>query len=653
MPSGKRGFFEKNTTVLDAARSLGVDLDSVCGGRAICGRCQIEVSEGEFAKLAISSKKSHISSFNMSEKKYSKRKPLDNKRRLGCQSKIINDIVIDVPPESQLHQQLVRKEFEAIDITINPITRLYYLKLENITSDEFDNKTENIIHDLLKKDWSLDNIKLVCPLDKATIKALYKAQGFTVAIRNNKELIALWPDLKEKIYGAAIDIGSTTIAINLCNLKDGTIVSNQGSMNPQIRFGEDLMSRVSYCMQNPGSEKELTKTVRKAINDLIKKACEHAGLLQDDILEITIVGNPVMHHLFLGFDPVPLGVAPFRLKTNKALYLNAKELEIEINPEAGIYVLPCLAGHVGADAAAVILAEKPYNQKEMNLIVDVGTNAEIIVGNREKLLAASSPTGPAFEGAQINSGQRAAPGAIERVRINPKNFEARYKVIGSELWSNNPKFSDSIKKIGVTGICGSGIIEAVAEMYLVGIINEDGLINNSETLKTERVINNGRTFSYVLSKGTPDIIITQNDIRAIQLAKAALYAGAKLLMDKLNIKQIDKIRFAGAFGSHIDVKYAMILGMIPDCVIECVSSAGNAASTGARMALLDTISRDEIQKETLKIEKIETAVESKFQEYFVNAMAIPHKVDDFKELKKIVNLPEKMPALKLKRRKRR
>jgi len=424
-------------------------------------------------------------------------------------------------------------------------------------------------------------------------------------------------------------------------------------MNPQIRFGEDLMSRVSYCMQNPGSEKELTKTVRKAINDLIKKACEHAGLLGNDILEITIVGNPVMHHLFLGFDPVPLGVAPFRLKTNKALYLNAKELEIEINPEAGIYVLPCLAGHVGADAAAVILAEKPYNQKEMNLIVDVGTNAEIIVGNREKLLAASSPTGPAFEGAQINSGQRAAPGAIERVRINPKNFEARYKVIGSDLWSNDPKFRDSIKKIGVTGICGSGIIETVAEMYLAGIINEDGLIIDSKTLQTEKVINNGRTFSYVLSKGTPDIIITQNDIRAIQLAKAALYAGAKLLMDKLNIKQIDKIRFAGAFGSHIDVKYAMILGMIPDCVIENVSSAGNAASTGARMALLDTDSRDEIQKETLKIEKIETAVEKNFQEYFVNAMAIPHKVDDFKELKKIITLPEKMPALKLKRRKRR
>jgi len=653
MPSGKRGFFEKNTTVLDAARSLGVDLDSVCGGRAICGRCQIEVSEGKFAKLAISSNKKNITPINESEKKYSKRKHLSQDRRLGCQSKIINDIVIDVPPDSQLHQQLVRKEFEATDITINPITRLYYLNLENIKSDELHKNTKKTITDLLKKDWSLKNIKFASLSDKKIVQLINNSKGCTVAIRNDSELIAVWPNLKENIYGAAIDIGSTTIAINLCNLKDGSIVSNQGSMNPQIRFGEDLMSRVSYCMQNPGSATELTATVRKAINDLIRKACEDTGLMLDDILEITIVGNPVMHHLFLGFDPIPLGVAPFHLKTNKALYLKASELDIKINSQAAIYVLPCLAGHVGADAAAVILAEKPYNQEAMNLIVDVGTNAEIIVGNNQKILAASSPTGPAFEGAQINSGQRAAPGAIERVRINPKNFEAKFKVIGSDLWSNHPEFNNSIKTIGISGICGSGIIEAVAEMYLSGIINEDGLINDPKKLKTDRVINNGRTFSYVLNKGTPDIIITQNDIRAIQLAKAALYAGAKLLMDKLNIKQIDKIRFAGAFGSHIDVKYAMILGMIPDCIIEHVSSAGNAASTGARMALLDTLSRHEIQEETLKIEKIETAVEKKFQEYFVNAMAIPHKSDDFLELNKIVTLPEKMPAAKLKRRKRR
>ena len=265
-------------------------------------------------------------------------------------------------------------------------------------------------------------------------------------------------------------------------------------------------------------------------------------------------------------------------------------------------------------------------------------------------MAAASPTGPAFEGAQINSGQRAAPGAIERVRINPENFEPKFKVIGSEYWSDEIEFEESIKKIGITGICGSGIIEAVAGMYLAGIISQDGLMNASLITKTEHLIQQGRTFSYFLHRGTPEVLITQNDIRAIQLAKAALYAGAKLLMDKLGVEKVDKIRLAGAFGSHIDVKYAMILGMIPDCKIDMVTSAGNAASTGARMALLDTVSRDEIENEIRKIEKIETAIETKFQEYFVHAMAIPHQIDDFSELSKIVNLPEKIISQNPKRR---
>ena len=326
---------------------------------------------------------------------------------------------------------------------------------------------------------------------------------------------------------------------------------------------------------------------------------------------------------------------------------------MDIHPQAEIYVLPCLAGHVGADAAAVILTEKPYDQKKMNLIVDVGTNAEIVVGNEDQILAASSPTGPAFEGAQINSGQRAAPGAIERVRINPSDLKARFKVIGSDLWSDDPDFKESIKNIGITGICGSGIIEAVAEMYLSGIISTDGLMNEEAAKDNECLFKDGRTYSYMLYDGEQKIIVTQNDIRAIQLAKAALYAGARLLMDKLDIKKIDKIRFAGAFGSHIDVKYAMVLGLIPDCDLDEVSSAGNAASTGARTALLDIKSRREIEKEVKKIEKIETATEPLFQEYFVGAMSIPHNSDPFDELSKIVKLPQKKTVKTTKKRRRR
>ena len=302
-------------------------------------------------------------------------------------------------------------------------------------------------------------------------------------------------------------------------------------------------------------------------------------------------------------------------------------------------MLPCIAGHVGADAAAVTLSEGPHRQEEMMLIVDVGTNAEIVLGNSTRVVAASSPTGPAFEGAEISGGQRAAPGAIERVRIDPETLEPKYRVIGSELWSDEPGFAESVQATGVTGICGSGIIEVIAEMYLAGIISEDGVVDGSLTERSPRIVANGRTFSYVLKEGEPKITITQNDVRAIQLAKAALYAGTKLLMEKQNTEHVDRIHFAGAFGSFIDPKYAMVLGLIPDCDLEKVSAVGNAAGAGARMALLNRGYRREIEETVSRIEKIETALEPKFQEHFVYAMALPNKVDPFPKLASVVKLP--------------
>jgi len=303
-------------------------------------------------------------------------------------------------------------------------------------------------------------------------------------------------------------------------------------------------------------------------------------------------------------------------------------------------VLPCIAGHVGADTAGVILAERPDLRAELSLLVDVGTNAEIVLGNRERLLACSSPTGPAFEGAQISGGQRAAPGAIERVRIDPATLEPRFKIIGSDLWSNEPGFEQAVAATGITGICGSGIIEVIAEMYLAGIINQDGVVVGSLAARSPRVFASGRTFSYLLHRGATTLQISQNDVRAIQLAKAALYAGIKLLMEELGIEQVDRIRLAGAFGAHIDVKYAMVLGMIPDCDLAQVTSAGNAAGAGARIALLDVEARSQIEQLVRRVEKIETAMEPRFQQHFVEAMAIPHKTAPYKKLREAVRLPE-------------
>jgi uncharacterized 2Fe-2S/4Fe-4S cluster protein (DUF4445 family) len=639
-PSGKRGRFPVGTPVLNAARQLGVDVDSVCGGRAICGRCQVMVSEGEFAKFGVSSRADRLSDVTDVERRYDRVKGLKADRRLSCQAQILGDVVVDVPAASQVHHQVVRKAHEVRDIELDPVIQLCVVDVEQPDMEKPTGDLQRLLESL-SREWDFHD--LVCDLH--VLQSLQKALRdgkwqVTVAVRRGSRIVGVWPGFRERVHGIALDIGSTTIAAHLCDLTDGEVLSSAGMMNPQIRFGEDLMSRVSFCMQNANGAAQLTAAVREAVNELIVQVTEQEQLSPDDVMEITLVGNPVMHHLALGIDPVNLGVAPFALATDGAASLRAEELQLDIHPGGHIYALPCIAGHVGADTAAVILAEAPHLRDDITLIVDVGTNAEIVLGNRERLLAASSPTGPAFEGAQISSGQRAAPGAIERVRINPDTLEPRFRVIGSELWSDEPGFNEVIEKTGVTGICGSGIIEAVAEMLLAGIISRDGVVNGECSERSTRVRADGRTFSYTLFDGEPGVHINQTDIRAIQLAKAALYAGARLLMERFGTDKVDRIRLAGAFGNHIDVKYAMVLGMIPDCDLSQVSSAGNAAGTGARIALLNKTSRDEISTLVRRVEKIETAVAANFQEHFVNALAIPNRVDSFPLLRQQVQLPE-------------
>ncbi|MEO1491774.1 MAG: ASKHA domain-containing protein [Pseudomonadota bacterium] len=654
-PSGKRGRFAPGTPILQAARSLGVDLDSVCGGRGICSKCQITPSYGEFPKHGVTVAEGALSEWNKVEERYKSKRGLIDGRRLGCQATVQSDIVIDVPPESQVHKQIVRKRAEAREIVMDPATKLYYVEVAEPDMHNPKGDLERLL-DALWEQWQLANIIG----DLRTLQSLQPALRdgewkVTVAIytgrgRSDGRIIQVWPGFYDgTIYGVAFDIGSTTIACHLCDLVTGEVKASSGLMNPQIRFGEDLMSRVSYSMMNRGGAEEMTKAVREAINALIGQVAAEARIDRTDIVEGVLVGNPVMHHLFLGVDPKELGWAPFALATSNSLTLWAKEIALDMHPDARLYVLPCIAGHVGADAAAVALSEAPHRAEEMTLIVDVGTNAEIILGDRRRLLACSSPTGPAFEGAQISGGQRAAPGAIERVRIDPVTKEPRFKIIGSDLWSDDGGFAASAGGQGITGICGSGIIEVIAEMRIAGIISEDGVIQSRDAMGGHaRIVEDGRTWSYVLhdgsAEGGPLIAVTQADVRAIQLAKAALYAGARLLMDKMEIETVDRVILAGAFGAHISPLHAMVLGMIPDCEVDKVVSAGNAAGTGARMALLNSAARREIEHIVGTIEKIETAVEERFQEHFVNAIAVPHKTAAFPNLTQHVSLPEVAPA---------
>ncbi|MBZ9742492.1 MULTISPECIES: ASKHA domain-containing protein [unclassified Mesorhizobium] len=651
MPSGKRGRFPVGTPVLDAARQLGVYVESVCGGRATCGRCQIEVQEGNFAKHKITSSNDHISPKGPKEERYERVRGLPERRRLSCSAQILGDLVIDVPQDTVINAQTIRKDADTRVIARDTAIRMCYVEIEEPDMHKPLGDLDRLKIALMK-DWGFKNLEFDFYL-LPQVQGILRKGNWTATAAIHKDadsdiarVIALWPGLKNEAYGLACDIGSTTIAMHLVSLLSGRVAASSGTSNPQIRFGEDLMSRVSYVMMNPDGREGMTVAVREAISSLADKVCAEGNVQRNDILDSVFVGNPIMHHLFLGIDPTELGGAPFALAVSGAVRIKASDIGLKLNQGARLYMLPCIAGHVGADAAAVTLSEGPHRQDEMMLIVDVGTNAEIVLGNRTRVVAASSPTGPAFEGAEISGGQRAAPGAIERVRIDPETLEPKYRVIGSELWSDEPGFLDSVQATGVTGICGSGIIEIVAEMYLAGIISEDGVVDGSLALRSPRVVANGRTFSYVLKEGSdslqedgPKITITQTDVRAIQLAKAALYAGTKLLMEKQNTEHVDRIHFAGAFGSFIDPKYAMVLGLIPDCDLDKVSAVGNAAGAGARMALLNRGYRREIEETVSQIEKIETALEPKFQEHFVYAMALPNKVDPFPKLSAAVKLP--------------
>jgi len=648
MPSGKRGNFPVGTPILDAARELGVYVESVCGGRGICGRCQVAPEFGKFAKHKIESAAENISEWSPKEARYTdKRGALKDGRRLSCSATVQGPLVVDVPADTVVNQQTIRKAADTRWIERNPAVQLCYVEIEEPDMHKPLGDLDRV-KQALEEDWGFEDILVAQQILPEVQKTLRTGKwAVTAAIHQDMEssrptMIALWPGLKNEAYGIACDIGSTTIAMHLSSLLSGATVASAGTSNPQIRFGEDVMSRVSYVMMNPDGQKAMTKAVRDAINDLIGQVCAEAEIDREDILDSVFVGNPIMHHLFLGIDPTELGGAPFALAVSGAVHTWASELDLMMNEGTRVYIIPCIAGHVGADAAAATLSEAPNKAEELTLLVDVGTNAEIVLGMRDRTLACSSPTGPAFEGAEISCGQRAAPGAIERVRIDPVTLEPRIRIIGVEQWSDEPGFVEAAAETGVTGICGSGIIEVMAEMFLAGVIDTDGVLNGTHAETNPRIFDDKRTFSYRLweTEDGPDITVSQNDVRAIQMAKAALYAGVKLLMEKHGATQVAKISLAGAFGTFIDPKYALVLGLVPDCEIEKVRAVGNAAGTGARMALLNRDHRRDIEATVRQIEKIETALEPDFQMHFVNAMAFPNKVDAFPRLEAEVPLPK-------------
>jgi uncharacterized 2Fe-2S/4Fe-4S cluster protein (DUF4445 family) len=640
-PSGLEGTVADGTTVLAAARQLGVDLDTVCGGRGICGRCQVTPGVGRFAKWAITAGPSALGALAIIETDYHGHRPLSPGNRLGCAARVVGDAVVDVPASSQVHRPVVRKELDLGRIVVDPAFSLLYVEVPAVRLGQAISAA-GAIRDAVADQHGTARPALANDLLPELHRILASDGGaVTVAVHHDggDTIVALWPGYVDTAFGVAIDVGSTTIAGHLCDLSTGEVLATAGQMNPQIRFGEDLMSRVSYVMMNPGGERELTAAARAAIDDLIGQLLAAAGCARDRILEVVLVGNPIMHHVLLGIDPTPLGTAPFVLATDEAVTGSAADLDLDL-PNARSYAGPCIAGHVGADMAAAMLAEGPHRSLGMQLLVDIGTNAEIVLGDRHRQLAASSPTGPAFEGAQISCGQRATVGAIEHVRIDADTLEPECQVIGG---GSTP-----------TGVCGSGIIDAVAEMFLTGIIDADGTIRGDLAARTPRIVADGRTFAYVLhERDGARLAITQNDVRAIQLAKAALRAGIELLLEHAGSPEITDIRLAGAFGSHIDPVHAMVLGLVPDCPRDQIRAVGNSAGAGAVQALLSRRMRAEMEQAVRGVVKIETATEPRFQELFVAAMAFPHATAATPHLAGMVDLPARRRTGPAGRRRRR
>ena len=645
-PSGIRGRVKKGTTILEAAQKFSVDLNSICGARGRCSKCQVELTFGEFNKLNIRSKETSVSERNETELIYRTKFHLSEERRLGCQTKILGDLVVDVPEDSQIHKQIIKKETSLRDFSLNTSVKAFYVQVSEPQLDSLESDFERLKISL-KDDWNIQGVTCSVRVLKDLQEKLRRGNwGITVLLYYKENTVPEIVDIHSgyseiPAFGVAIDLGSTSIAATLCDLNSGKIVGSMGIMNPQIRYGEDVMSRVSYCMMEGKGLATLNNSVIQGINELTRKIAEKHGIKLDSVFEIVFVANPIMHHLLLGIDPKELGQAPFPLAFSDSLNIKSEDIGIILNPESYVYTVPCIGGHVGADAASVLIAEQPQKLKDTTtLLIDIGTNAEILLAKGEEIFACSCPTGPALEGAQISAGQRAAPGAIERVRIDPITKEPRFKVIGCEQWSNEEGFSENVSGVGVTGICGSGIIEAVAEMRLAGLLDANGLIGSAAQTGSNRCTSSERTNSYLLySDNKVSLSITNMDIRAIQLAKAALHASFKILLEKSRVNKIDSILLAGAFGSQISPEHALIIGLVPDAQVSQIVASGNSAGAGAIIALLDVSSRREISSLVRKVHKIETAVEPSFQKHFVEGSAFPDNSSSHPELFKLKELP--------------
>lgn len=672
-PSGRRGEVETGINLIEASRQLGVDIEALCGEKKVCGKCKVRIETGTFQKYGLTSGLDHVSDWQDEEDKFITPAERELGFRLACAAKVTGDLLVFVPEESRAGKQVVSKAARDIPIEWNPAVKLHTVTCMPPTFEEPTADFERMCSEL-EKAYDLKDLRADLMTLRKLPSVIRKGKWtITAAVWNGQEIINVWPGEVEDYYGIAVDIGTTTIAAYMCNLRTMKVIDTVSMMNPQCKYGEDVMARITYHQMTPGGLKRMSDDLVEGLNTLIKQACTntHPPLVKkkdaegkvvkdaegnpelveapeegvtylrlqpSDIMDMTFGCNTAMHHIFLQLDPEPVGLAPFPPVIHHSLDLKARDLGLEINPGSYAFVLPNEAGFVGADNVCVLVAEEPQKSEDMALIIDIGTNGELVLGNKRKLISSSCATGPALEGAQLSCGMRAAPGAIERIKIDPDTHEVDYKVIGREAWKS---FSEP-KEMQTKGICGSGILDVLAELYSSGVIAKSGRFAKEQKSKRYRSNpDNSRQKEFVIAWAEEtsigkDIVITQKDIRQIQLGKGALYTGCKLMMRRMGIDKVDTVKIAGAFGTHVDKTKALTMGLFPDCDLERVMSVGNAAGDGARAALLDVGRRDEANWIARNVEYIELTVEKDFEQQFMESMQLPHMKDEFTHLEGLV-----------------
>jgi uncharacterized 2Fe-2S/4Fe-4S cluster protein (DUF4445 family) len=672
-PSGRRGEVEKGINIIEASRRLGVDIETLCGEKKVCGKCKVRIEEGSFEKFDVVSGPDNVGPWQQEEDKFISPEEKEAGFRLACAAEVQGDLLIFVPEESRAGKQVVSKAARDIKIKWNPAVKVYTVSLTPPTFEDplgdFERTTQALEKEHGLRDLSIDWFTL------RDLPTVIREGNWTVtvAVWMDREIIKVWPGQVEDYYGMAIDVGTTTVAAYLCNMRTMEVMDTVFMMNPQCKYGEDVMARITFHMQNPGGLERMSDDLIEGLNELVKKACEgtfpprekkkdengkvvkdeegrpvmveapeegkvYLRLAPSDIVDLTLGGNTAMHHILLKLDPQYVGLAPFPPVVHRSLDIRARDLGIDINKSSNIFIMPNEAGFVGADNVCVLVAEQPHKSDKMQLIIDIGTNGELVLGNKDKLISSSCATGPALEGAQLAFGMRAAPGAIERIRIDPETHEVDYKVIGREAWLKYSKPEEMQTK----GICGSGILDVLAELYRSGVVEKSGRFSkNQKSNRFRKNPDNPRQKEFVIAWADEtsigkDVVITQKDIRQIQLGKGALYTGCKLMMRRMGIDRVDTIKIAGAFGTHVDKEKALIMGLFPDCDLESVLSVGNAAGDGARVVLLDRDMRDDANWISRNVEYIELTVEKDFEQQFMESMQIPHMKDEFPHLEGLV-----------------